>query len=132
MEQTLLILKPDAVEKRCIGEVLRKVESAGFRITGLTMRTLTRTEAEGFYALHRDRDFFAGLVDFMTSGPIVACRLEADDARRRLRKLVGSTDPAEAVPGTIRADFGTSVRHNAVHAANPDEDVDRELGFFFA
>ncbi|MEO0078733.1 MAG: nucleoside-diphosphate kinase [candidate division WOR-3 bacterium] len=132
MEQTLLILKPDAVERRCIGEVLRMVESAGFRITGLTMRRLTTAEAEGFYAVHRGKEFFRGLVDFMTSGPVVACRLEAENARRRLREFIGSTDPAQAAAGTIRAEFGTSVRQNAVHAANPDEDVDRELGFFFA
>ena len=131
LEQTLLIIKPDAVERGCIGEILRRVESAGFQITGLTMRQLTRSEAEDFYAVHRDKDFFAGLVEFMTSGPLVTCRLETTDARRRLRELVGSTDPSQAAPGTIRADLGTTVRRNAVHAANPDEDVDRELRLFF-
>lgn len=131
-EQTLLIIKPDAVERCRIGEILHRVESEGFRITGLAMRRLSRPEAEEFYAVHRHKEFFPALVEFMTSGPVVTCRLEASDARRRLRELVGATDPAQAAPGTIRAALGTSVRHNAVHAANPDENVDRELRLFFA
>lgn len=127
-----MLVKPDAVERRCIGEVLRRVEAAGFRITGLEMRRLSRPEAEEFYAVHRAKEFFSDLVEFMCSGPVVACRLEAEDARHRLREFVGLTDPKQAAPGTIRADFGTSVRRNAVHAANPDEDIDRELSLFFS
>jgi nucleoside-diphosphate kinase len=130
-EQTLLLVKPDAVQAGRTGEILRRIEAAGFRITGLVMRRLSRTEAERFYAVHRSKEFFAGLVDFITSGPVVAVRLEAESARRRLRELVGNTDPAQAAVGTIRHDFGTSVRLNAVHAANPEENADAELAFFF-
>ena len=95
------------------------------------MRRLSPDGAEYFYAIHRDKPFFPGLVEFMTSGPLVAVRLEGTDSRRRLREFVGATDPARAAPGTIRADFGTTVRTNAVHASNPDEDVEREIRFFF-
>jgi nucleoside-diphosphate kinase len=95
------------------------------------MRHLSRAQAEWFYAIHRDKEFFAGLVEFITSGPLVAVRLEGHDACRRVREFVGVTDPSKAAPGTIRADFGTSVRSNAVHASNPEEDVRRELDFFF-
>jgi len=132
LKQTLLLIKPDAVRRHCIGAILFLLEQAGFVITGLKMQQLNRAEAEEFYAIHKGKEFFAGLVEFMTSGPIVAARLEAPDAPHRLRQLVGATDPAQAAPGTIRAAFGTSVRMNAVHAANPDEDVPRELGFFFS
>jgi nucleoside-diphosphate kinase len=95
------------------------------------MRQLSRAQAEEFYAIHRGKAFFAGLVDFMTSGPLVAVRLEGNDACRRVREFIGVTDPGKAAPGSIRADFGTSVRTNAVHASNPEEDVRRELEFFF-
>ncbi len=100
-------------------------------LTGLEMRHLNRTEAENFYRIHQDKEFFAGLVEFIVSGPLVAVRIEGPEVRRRLREFVGATDPAQAAPGTIRADFGTTVRRNAVHASNPDEDVERELEFFF-
>ncbi len=130
-ERTLLVLKPDVVERGVIGAVLGRVEQAGFVITGLVMCKLSKSEAEEFYAVHRGKDFFAGLVEFITSGPVVAVRLEGPDCRRRLREFVGATDPQQAAPGTIRRDFGSSVRRNAVHAANPEEDVDRELRFFF-
>jgi nucleoside-diphosphate kinase len=130
-EQSLLLIKPDAVRARHTGEILRRLEAAQFDVTGLLMRRLSRGDAESFYAIHRGKEFFAGLVDFMTSGPLVAVRLEATDCRRRLREFVGSTDPAAAAPGTIRADFGTAVRTNAVHASNPSEDVTGELRFFF-
>jgi nucleoside-diphosphate kinase len=131
VEQTLLLIKPDAVRTRRTGEILRRVEAAGFQVTGLVMRQLGRAEAERFYAIHRDRKFYSGLVEFMTSGPLVAVRLEAPDARRRLRDFVGTTDPAKAAAGTIRADFGTTVRTNAVHASHPDEDVVGELDLLF-
>lgn len=130
-ERTLLVLKPDVVERGVIGAVLARVEQAGFVITGLVMCKLSKSEAEEFYAVHRGKDFFAGLVEFITSGPVVAVRLEGPDCRRRLREFVGATDPQQATPGTIRRDFGSSVRRNAVHAANPEEDIDRELRFFF-
>lgn len=116
---------------RRTGEILRRLEDAGFIISGLHMRRLSSGDAGEFYAIHRDKPFFAGLVEFMTSGPLVAVRLDGMDSRRRLREFVGVTDPARAAPGTIRADFGTAVRTNAVHASNPEEDVERELRFFF-
>lgn len=131
MEQTLLVIKPDAVARGCIGEIISRVEQMGFKITGLVMRQLSKSEGEKFYAIHKGKDFFLGLVDFITSGPVVALRIEGKSARQRLRDLVGNTDPKLAKPGTIRHDFGTSVRENSVHAANPEEDVDRELSFFF-
>jgi len=95
------------------------------------MRRLSRAEAGEFYSIHRGKEFFSGLVDFMTSGPLVAVRLEGADAVHRVREFIGVTDPGKAAPGSIRADFGTSVRMNAVHASNPEEDVIRELRFFF-
>jgi nucleoside-diphosphate kinase len=131
LNQTLVLIKPDAVGKHFVGEILSRLEAAGFVVTGLVMQRLSRERAEGFYAIHRGKEFFPGLVEFMTSGPLVAVRLDGEDACHRVREFVGSTDPARAAPGTIRADFGTSVRTNAVHASNPEEDVRRELEFFF-
>ncbi len=131
LNQTLLLIKPDAVGQHRIGEILGRLESAGFGVTGLVMRRLSRTQAEAFYAIHRGKEFFPGLVEFMTSGPLVAVRIEGENVCRRVREFVGVTDPGKAAPGTIRADFGTSVRFNAVHASNPEEDVRRELEFFF-
>ncbi len=131
MEESLLVIKPDAVASGHIGAIVSRLEKAGFRITGMVMRRLSRAEAEEFYAVHRGKEFFSGLVDFIISGPVVAVRVAGVDVRRRLREFVGATDPAKALPGTIRHEFGTSVRMNAVHAANPDEDVARELNFFF-
>jgi nucleoside-diphosphate kinase len=116
---------------RHTGDILARVEQAGFTITALTMRHLSASEAAEFYSVHRGRDFYHGLVEFMTSGSLVAVRMEAGGARTRLRELTGATDPARAAPGTIRADFGTTTRMNAVHASNPDEDVDCEIRFFF-
>lgn len=131
LEQTLLLVKPDAVRAGRTGEILARLEAAGFRVSGLVMETLDRARAADFYSIHRGKEFFDGLVEFIVSGPLVAVRLEAPDARARVRAFVGATDPAQAEPGTIRRDFGTSLRTNAVHASNPDEDVERELGFFF-
>jgi len=131
LNQTLLLIKPDAVRQHRIGEILGRLEAAGFIVTGLVMRRLSRTQAEGFYAIHQGKEFFPGLVEFMTSGPLVAVRLEGENVCRRVRDFVGVTDPGKAAPGTIRADFGTSVRSNAVHASNPEEDVRREVEFFF-
>ena len=131
MEKTLLLIKPDAVQRHRTGEVLRRLEEAGFVIVGLKMRRLTRPEAEELYAVHNGKEFFPGLVEFMTSGPVVAAALEGLGCRKGLRDFVGATDPSRAAPGTIRADFGTTVRANAVHASNPEEDVDRELKLMF-
>ncbi len=131
LEPTLLVIKPDAVAARHSGEILARAEAAGFRLTGLRMLTLSTPDAERFYSIHRGKEFFQGLVEFITSGPVVAVRLEAANARRRLREFIGATDPAKAALGTVRRDFGTSLRHNAVHASNPDEDVDKELSIMF-
>jgi nucleoside-diphosphate kinase len=131
LNRTLVLIKPDAVGRHLIGEILGRLEAAGFLVTGLAMRRLSRAEAEGFYAIHRGKEFFPGLVEFITSGPLVAVRLEGENVCRRVREFVGVTDPSKAAPGTIRADFGASIRANAVHASNPEEDVRRELGSFF-
>lgn len=130
-EPTLLLVKPDAVRAGRTGEILARLEAAGFTVTGLKMERLDRARAADFYSIHRGKEFFDGLVEFIVSGPLVAVRLEAPDARARVRAFVGATDPARADEDTIRRDFGTSVRQNAVHASNPDEDVERELEFFF-
>jgi nucleoside-diphosphate kinase len=127
----LLLIKPDAVRQRHVGDIIARLERAGFDISGIAMRHLSRTQAEDFYSIHRGKDFFSGLVDFMVSGPLVAMWLEGENVCRRVRDFTGATDPAKAAPGTIRADFGSSVRTNAVHASNPDEDVGREVDFFF-
>jgi len=130
-EQTLLLIKPDAVRMRRTGEILARLEQAGFIVVGLRMMTLARDHAEAFYAIHRGKEFFDGLVQFICSGPLVAVLLEGDDCRARVRRFVGATDPARAAPGTIRAEFGTSLRMNAVHASNPEEDVAREVALMF-
>ena len=129
--RTLLLIKPDAVRQHRIGEILGRLEAAGFVVTGLVMRRLSRDQAEGLYAIHRGKEFFPGLVEFITSGPLVAVRLEGENVCRRVREFIGVTDPSKAALGTIRADFGTSVRSNAVHASNPEEDVRKELDLFF-
>jgi len=131
LNRTLLLIKPDAVRQHRIGEILGRLEAAGFVVTGLVMRRLSRDQAEGFYAIHRGKEFFPGLVEFITSGPLVAVRLEGENVCRRVREFIGVTDPSKAALGTIRADFGTSVRSNAVHASNPEEDVRKELDLFF-
>jgi nucleoside-diphosphate kinase len=131
LNRTLLLIKPDAVRQHRIGEILGRLEAAGFGVTGLVMRRLSSAQAEGFYSIHHGKEFFSGLVEFMTSGPLVAVRLEGENVCRRVREFVGVTDPSKAAPGTIRFDFGTSIRSNAVHASNPEEDVHRELEFFF-
>ncbi|MGQ9679138.1 MAG: nucleoside-diphosphate kinase, partial [bacterium] len=130
-EKTLLLVKPDAIKSRHIGEIVSRIENADFLITGMVMRRLRTAEAEEFYAIHRGKEFFPGLVQFITSGPVVAVLIEGENCRQRLREFVGATDPGKAKPGTIRADFGTSVQMNAVHASNPEEDVDREIKFFY-
>jgi len=131
VEQSLLVIKPDAVKEGHIGEIITMVERSGLKITGLLLRHLTRTEAERFYSVHQRKEFFEGLVEFITSGPVVAVRVAGENARERLRQLVGATDPQKAEKGTIRERFGSSARMNAVHASNPEEDVSRELAFFF-
>lgn len=131
MERTLAIIKPDAVAGRRAGAVIRRIEEDGFAIRGLRLVRLTRAEAEGFYAVHRERPFFDSLTAFMSSGPAVVLALEADDAIRRWRDLMGATDPARAAPGSLRREFGTSIERNATHGSDAPETAAAELGYFF-
>src|SRR5699024_8835689 len=131
VERTLSIIKPDAVAKNAIGDILSRFEGAGLRIVGAQMRHLSREEAEGFYAVHRERPFFNDLVAFMTSGPVMIQVLEGDDAISKNRDLMGATNPAEAATGTIRADFAETIDANAVHGSDAPDTAAQEIEFFF-
>jgi nucleoside-diphosphate kinase len=131
MERTFAIIKPDAVERRLVGKILSRIEETGFTIRGMRMQHLTKKEAEGFYAVHRERPFFGGLTDFMSSGPVVLLALEAPDAIKKWRTLMGATDPAKADAGTLRKDFGSSIERNATHGSDAPETAAFELGYFF-
>jgi nucleoside-diphosphate kinase len=131
MERTFAIIKPDAVKARYAGRIIQRIEEHGFTIRAMQLRHLTQTEAEGFYAVHRERPFFASLTRFMSSGPCIVMALEADDAIRRWRTLMGATDPAKADAGTIRKDFGASIETNATHGSDAPETAAFELGYFF-
>ena len=130
-ERTLLIIKPDAVSRNAVGQILARLEAEGFQLRELRMERLTRERARAFYEVHRERPFYDELVAFMTSGPVVPTVLEAPDAVAHLRRFIGETDSTKAAPGTIRADFGTDVQCNAVHASDSRENAAREIGFFF-
>jgi nucleoside-diphosphate kinase len=130
-ERTLSIIKPDAVAAGRAGAVLSRLEGAGFRILAARMRRLTKAEAEGFYRVHRERPFFAGLCAFMSSGPCIALVLEGEDAIARLREIMGATDPAKAAPGTIRKDFARSIEANAIHGSDGPDTARFEIGYFF-
>jgi nucleoside-diphosphate kinase len=132
MERTLAIIKPDAVSGRQAGPILQRIEDAGFQIRAMKMLHLTRAQAEGFYAVHRERPFFAGLTAFMSSGPVVVLALEATDAIRKWRTLMGATDPGKADAGTLRKEFGSSIERNATHGSDAPETAAFELGYFFA
>ncbi len=131
MEKTFLMIKPDAVERNLIGEILKRVEDAGFKIIGLEMGELPRSRAEKFYQVHLGKPFFEKLVEYMSSGKVVAVMLERDNAVKRLRELVGATDPKEAKPGTIRHDLALDGRRNSVHASDSGLNVEFESKFFF-
>ena len=131
MERTFAIIKPDAVERRFVGKILARIEEAGFTIRAMRLQHLTKQEAEGFYAVHRERPFFGGLTDFMSSGPCVLLALEAPDAIKKWRTLMGATDPAKAEAGTMRKDFGGSIERNATHGSDAPETAAFELGYFF-
>ena len=131
VERTLSIIKPDAVAKNAIGDIYARFERAGLRIVAARMLWLSRTEAEGFYAVHRERPFFKALVDFMTSGPVMIQVLEGDNAIAKNRELMGATDPKKAAPGTIRADFAQSIDANAVHGSDAPETAATEIAYFF-
>ena len=132
MERTLAIIKPDAVVARQVGAILQRIEGAGFTVRAMRLVRLSQVEAEGFYAVHRERPFFGSLTAFMSSGPAVVLALEAPDAIRKWRALMGATDPGKADVGTIRCDFGTSIEHNATHGSDAQDTAAFELGYFFA
>ncbi len=131
VQRTLCIVKPDAVEKNVVGEILRRVETDGLEILALKMTRLTDQQAQGFYAVHRERPFFKDLVAFMTSGPIALAVLEGDDAIARWRNLMGPTNSSEAPAGTIRGDLGTDIERNAVHGSDAPETAAVEIPYFF-
>ena len=132
LERTLSILKPDAVAKNAVGKILARFEQAGLRIVAAKMKHLSRREAEGFYAVHRERPFFKALVEFMISGPVLIQVLEGEGAVARNRDLMGATDPKKAAPGTIRADFADSIDANAVHGSDGADTARDEIAYFFA
>ena len=132
MEQTLSIIKPDAVAKNVVGQILARFETAGLRIAATKKTRLSRVDAEAFYAIHAERPFFKDLVDFMISGPVVVTVLEGENAMAKNRELMGATNPAEAEAGTIRADFADSIDANAVHGSDSVENANIEINFFFA
>jgi len=131
VERTLSIIKPDAVAKNVVGEILARFEKAGLRIIAARMMHLSRQEAEGFYAVHRARPFFKDLVDFMISGPVMVQALEGENAILKNRDLMGATDPKKAEKGTIRADFAQSIDANAVHGSDAPETAQNEIAYFF-
>lgn len=131
MERTFAIIKPDAVAAHVIGRIIQRIEDEGFQIRAMRMVHLSQPEAEGFYAVHRERPFFASLTKFMSSGPAVVLALEAPDAIRKWRTLMGATDPARADAGTLRKEFGRSIENNATHGSDAPETAAFELGYFF-
>jgi len=130
-ERTFSIVKPDAMKAGQAGEILSRLEKAGFEVVALRLRRLTRAEAEGFYHVHRERPFFRSLCDFMSSGPCITMVLEGENAIARLRGIMGATDPAQAAPGTIRRDLGSSIEANCVHGSDAPETARFEIGYFF-
>ncbi len=132
MERTLSIIKPDGVAKGLIGEVLKRFESNGLKVTAMKMISMSKKQAEGFYEVHREKPFFDSLTDFMSSGPCVILILEGEGAVQRNRKLIGATDYTKADPGTIRADFASSIEKNIVHGSDGPETAKVEIGYFFS
>jgi nucleoside-diphosphate kinase len=132
MELTFAIIKPDAVKARHAGRIIARIEQEGFTIRAMRMVNLSQKEAEGFYAVHRERPFFGSLTAFMASGPAIVLALEAPDAIRKWRTLMGATDPAKADTGTLRQEFGASIENNATHGSDAPETAAFELGYFFA
>ena len=132
VERTFSIIKPDAVAAGKAGEILAMIEQVGFKVLGLRMTRLTEAQAQGFYAVHKERPFFGGLVKFMTEGPIIVMALEREDAVKKLREVMGATNPANAAPGTIRKDFAESIEANSVHGSDSPETAAQEIAFFFS
>ena len=131
-ERTLAIVKPDAVDRRLSGKIIQRIEDEGFQIRAIKRVSLTRAQAEGFYAVHRERPFFSSLTAFMSSGPAIVLVLEAQDAIRKWRTLMGATDPAKADAGTLRKEFAQSIERNATHGSDAPETAVYEIGYFFA
>ena len=132
MERTLAIIKPDAVGRGLTGEILKRIHEAKFQIAAIKSLRLTKSEAEGFYAVHRERPFFKDLTEFMSSGKVVVMTLEAENAIAKWRETMGATDPAKAAPGTIRKALGTSIQNNCTHGSDAPETARFEIGYFFA
>ena len=132
IERTLAIIKPDAVKRGVAGEILSRIHAAKFQIVAIKSLWLTKTEAEGFYAVHRERPFFGELTDFMSSGKVIVIALEAEGAISKWRDTMGATDPAKAAPGTIRRDLGTSIQNNCTHGSDAPATAAFEIGYFFA
>lgn len=130
-ERTLSIIKPDAVAKNAIGEIISRFEKAGLRVAAAKMVRLSKAQAEQFYAVHKERPFFGGLVAFMSSGPVLVQVLEGENAIAKNRQVMGATNPKDAAPGTVRADFADSIDHNAVHGSDAPETAKQEIAFFF-
>ncbi|GKT11719.1 MAG: nucleoside-diphosphate kinase [Thiomicrorhabdus sp.] len=131
MERTFSIIKPDAVKRNLIGQITQRFEENGLRVVASKMKRLTQGEAQGFYAEHDGREFYEGLVEYMTSGPIIVQVLEGDDAIVKNREIMGLTDPSKAEEGSIRSDFALSLRENSVHGSDSPESAQREIGYFF-
>lgn len=131
VERTLSIVKPDGVQKDLIGEVCRRFEQGGLHIVGIKMLHLTQEQAKGFYVVHKERPFYPDLVNYMTSGPVIVQVLEGEDAIQKNREIMGATNPAEADPGTIRADFAASIEENVVHGSDGSDTAAQEISFFF-
>jgi nucleoside-diphosphate kinase len=131
IERTLAIIKPDAVERRLAGKIIQRIEDAGFQIRAMRRVHLTKPQAEGFYAVHRERPFFGSLTAFMSSGPVIVMVLEAADAIKTWRTLMGATDPAKADAGTLRKEFAQSIERNATHGSDAADTASYEIGYFF-
>ena len=131
MERTFSIIKPDAVARNLQGEILAMIQAAGLRIVAMTQLRMTRAQAEGFYAVHKEKPFFSSLTEYMTSGPVVCSILEGDDAIRRYREIMGATNPANAAEGTIRKKYAQSIEANSVHGSDAPETAAFEMGYFF-
>jgi nucleoside-diphosphate kinase len=131
-ERTLAIIKPDAVERHLAGKITQRIEDSGFQIRAMRLVRMSKRDAEGFYAVHRERPFFKSLTEFMSSGPAIVMVLEAPDAIGKWRTLMGATDPAKADPGTLRKDFGQSIERNATHGSDAPDTAAYEIGYFFA
>lgn len=131
VERTLSIVKPDAVAKNAVGAIIARFEDAGLKVVAARMLHLSRERAEGFYAVHAERPFFPDLVEFMTSGPVVVQVLEGENAVQKNREVMGATNPADAAPGTIRADFADEITENAVHGSDSPENAQTEIAYFF-